>query len=118
MKKILIIDDEKKIRNIYKRLLSLDGYIVIEAPDASIGYDILLKEKVDLVLLDINMPEVDGDIVTELIEAFHLKTKIIVASVRPISEQKEMIKGALDYYDKSESLDLLYKKIEAHLGVV
>lgn len=114
MKSILIVDDESKIRNIYRDLLSAEEYRVIEASNASIAYDVLLREKVDLVLLDINMPETDGSIVSELIETFYLRAKVMVCSVRPLSEQKQIIKGAVDYYDKSEGIEALQVKVEKY----
>lgn len=111
MKKILVVDDEKKIRSIYCALLAAEGYNPIGAPCASDAYDILTREKIDLVLLDINMPEIDGGMVSELIDTFHLHTKVIVCSVRPLVEQKQIIKNAADYYDKSEGLEALRTKI-------
>lgn len=112
MKKILIIDDEERMRRIYARLLTLEGFNVIESPDAMDANELLKRERVDLVLLDIKMPEVDGSILYEAIRMFHKKIKVIVASVYPIDEQKRIIEGAADYYDKSQKIDLLLSKIK------
>ena len=84
MKTILIVDDEKKIRNMYTQLFSKEGFKVIAASNAMDANDILLKEKVDVMLLDINMPEVDGGTLGEVTNGFHKKTKVIVASVYPV----------------------------------
>jgi DNA-binding NarL/FixJ family response regulator len=65
-----------------------------------------------VVLLDINMPEVDGGILFKIIDTFILKTKVIVASVYPIENQKMVIKNATDYYDKSDSINTLVEKIK------
>lgn len=112
MKNILVVDDESKIRNIYRNLLSNKEFRIIEVSNAPAAYDVLAREKMDLVLLDINMPEIDGSLVYELIETFHLRTKVIVCSVLPISEQKQMIKGKVDYYDKSEGIEALQAKVK------
>lgn len=112
MKKILVIDDEEKVRRIYSRLLTIEGFEVIEAQDADCANEILKKDDIDLVLLDIKMPIVDGSILYEIMQLFHKKVKVIVASVYPLDEQKRIIKGATDYYDKSEGIDLLLTKVK------
>lgn len=112
MKKILIIDDEERMRRIYARLLTLEGFKVIESPNAMDANELLKRESVDLVLLDIRMPEVDGGILHEVIQLFHKKSKVIVASVYPVDEQKRIIEGAADYYDKSQKIDTLLSKIK------
>jgi len=58
-KVILIVDDEPNIRLLVKSILS-DEYAVIEAGNGNEAYNIVNKEKIDLVLLDIMMPEADG----------------------------------------------------------
>lgn len=112
MKKILVIDDEEKVRRIYSRLLTIEGFEVIEAQDADCANNILKKDDIDLVLLDIKMPIVDGSMLYEIMQLFHKKVKVIVASVYPLDEQKRIIRGATDYYDKSEGIDLLLTKVK------
>ena len=111
MKKILIVDDEKKIRKIYSGLLIGEGFEVIERSNAMEASEALVREKVDLVLLDIKMPEVDGNILYEVMQLFHKSVKIIVTSVYPLDEQKRLIAGTADYYDKSQGIDILISKI-------
>ena len=111
MKKILIVDDEKKIRKIYSGLLMGEGFEVIERSNAMEASETLVREKVDIVLLDINMPEVDGSILYEIMQLFHKRVKIIVTSVYPLDEQKRLIAEAADYYDKSQGIDILISKI-------
>ena len=115
MKTILIVDDEKKIRNMYTQLFSKEGFRVITASSAMDANDILVKEDVDVMLLDINMPEVDGSALGEITDAFHKKTKVIVASVYPVDDQKEIVKGAVGYYDKSQGLSELVREVRAIL---
>jgi DNA-binding NtrC family response regulator len=112
VKTILIVDDEKRIRKIYLKVLSREGFCVLEAENAETAYEIMLCTTVDVVLLDINMPEVDGGILFKIIDTFILKTKVIVASVYPIENQKMVIKNATDYYDKSDSINTLVEKIK------
>ena len=112
MKTILIVDDEKKIRNMYTHLFSKEGFKVIAASNAMDANDILLKERVDIMLLDINMPELDGGVLGEITDAFHKRTKVIVSSVYPVDDQKQVVKGAAGYYDKSDSSSILLDKIK------
>lgn len=116
MKKILLVDDEKKIRDIYAKLLADEGFSVIEAKNAPDANDILKNEKIDLILLDIKIPEIEGDILYEVIQMFYKEIKVIVTSVYPIEEQKQIIREAADYYDKSQALEILLSKIKSVLN--
>ncbi|MBU0567246.1 response regulator [bacterium] len=114
MKRILVVDDKEKIRNVYTSLLKAEGFEVSEASSAVDAWEILKKEPIpiiDLILLDIKMPKVEGDDLYEIIRAFHKRVKVIVASVYPVDEQKRIIKDAADYYDKSQGIDVLVSKI-------
>ena len=115
MKRILIVDDEKKIRQIYSRLLIGEGFEVIEKSNAMEASEVLVRENIDLVLLDINMPEVDGGVLYEVMQLFHKKTKVIVTSVYPLDEQRRLIAEAVDYYDKSQSMEMLMVKVKEAL---
>lgn len=116
MEKILVIDDEKKIRDIYKNLLEGEGYKVIEAPNANYANEVLVREEADLVLLDIKMPNVDGGVMYDVIKMFHRGSKVIVSSVYPFEEQRRIIPTADDYYDKSQGTEVLLAKIKKVLS--
>jgi len=58
-RRMLVIDDETHITDAYRRVFSKDGLDVLTASNAIQANDLLAHEKVDIVLLDINMPEVD-----------------------------------------------------------
>lgn len=60
MENILIIEDDKHIRESLKDLLDLSGYNVLLACDGKEGFNVIMDEKPDLVLCDVNMPELDG----------------------------------------------------------
>ncbi len=116
MKTILVVDDQKNIRNVYGRLLSRAGFDIVLASNAVEAKELLVQKDVDLVLLDINMAEVDGTVLFDLIRAFHKEVKVVVSSVYPLEEQKQRIEKADDYYDKSEGLDVLLSKVRFYLG--
>jgi two-component system phosphate regulon response regulator OmpR len=109
--KILIVDDEERIRGIFRKLLQRKGFDVIEAANAGDAYELVLTTPVDLILLDINMMGVDGTDLFEVLHLFFKKAKVIVTSVYPLEDQKRLIKGADDYYDKSDSLQNLIRKV-------
>jgi len=111
MTKILIVEDEEKVRRMYNTMLKNEGFEVIEAPDAMEASCTLNRESVDIMLLDIKMPQVYGSIFYDMLQRSYKKVKVMVASVYPIDEQRKMIEGAADYYDKSQGLDLLLEKV-------
>ncbi len=115
MKTILVVDDEEKIRSVYTKMLKREGFKVMDAENAEQANAILLKNEVDLILLDINMAGVDGTVLYDIAQVFHKKTRVIVASVYPVEDQKTLIKGAADYYDKSDGLPTLIQKVKAVL---
>ena len=110
--KILIVDDEERIRNIYTRLFAERGFIVRQASDAVTATNILIRENIGIVLLDIKMPEINGKTMFEVIEEYDPSIKIIISSVYPIDRQRKMIPKAADYFDKSQGLTILLNKIE------
>lgn len=117
MKKILIIDDEEKIRSVYRTLFTEEGFEVLEAKNASLAtFKLISVDRIDLILLDINMPEIDGVVMRDVISEYGPQFKIIVASVYPIDEQKEAIPNADDYFDKVQGVDVLVEKVKKILG--
>lgn len=115
-KRILLIDDEEKVRRLYTRVLEGEGYLVHSVQDAEEATELLLREWVDLILLDINMPEIDGKFMSQVIEDFGRKVKIIVFSVYPLGHQRKMIPQADDYFDKGQGPEHLVQKIGTMLS--
>ena len=118
-KSILIIDDEEKIRKLYKRLFQSTGlsvFEIIETSNATEATDYLIRQRVDLIILDINLPQISGEIMFEVIREYSDEIKVIVASVYPIEKQKRMIPFASDYYDKSNGLLKLLGKVSDNLS--
>ena len=113
MQKILVVDDDKNIRDIYKRLLDFEHYQVLEAKDWEAATSLVAGQKdIDLILLDINMPVVDGTALYDVIRLYDSHIKIIVTSVYSLEDQKRLISKADDYYDKSCGTDILIGKIK------
>ena len=112
----LVVDDEKKVRNMYRRFLVTEDFDVLEAENGEQACSVMVqKEKVDLVLLDIRMPVVGGAGLFGFIRHRHPESKVIVSSVYPTDDQRLMIQGADGYFDKSDGIDVLLSKIRTVL---
>ena len=67
--RILVVDDEQEIADLLELYLISDGYQVVKSSDALEGLAIMEREKIDLVLLDIMMPKIDGYTATRVIRS-------------------------------------------------
>jgi len=114
MKTVMIVDDEKDIRDSVKTILEKEGYNVVTAVD---GDDALKKVKVakpDLVLLDIMMP---GTPVKDIVPK--LRTKVIYLSVVKISdlEKGELLgKNVCEFVEKPFDIKNLVSEVKKCLG--
>ena len=119
MKKILIIEDVAMNRDLLVQLLE-DTYELFEAIDGQQGLDMAAEIKPDLILLDIQLPEMDGYEVTLKIRADeHLKqTPIIAVTAHAMAgdEHKAFEAGCTDYLTKPIDEDELWSKVEKHIG--
>lgn len=111
MKKILLIEDEKAIREMYARLLRSIGWRVVDVCDAREATNVLIRKELDLVLLDINIPQVDGRKIFDVIKEYDPNLKVMICSVYSIDQQKQMIPDAVDYYDKSQGPFIFLTKV-------
>jgi len=95
-KRILTIDDSKTIRDMLNLTLSEAGYEVLQAVDGEDGIDMLAKERVDLVITDINMPKMDGYGVIRHMrdKAEHKCTPVLVLTTESEAEKRNMARDA------------------------
>ena len=100
--KIVIIDDEKNIAELCKRVLQEDGHEPLIAVSGEEGIELIAREKPRLVVLDIMLPQMDGMAVLEKIKAFDPSIQVIMitafASVQ--SAVEAMKRGACNYLSK------------------
>ncbi len=82
-KKILLVDDDAAIRRFLLRLLSGEGYSVLTAANGEEALEYASAAKFDLVLLDLNMPEMDGWETFEELTQVHPLLPVIVITARP-----------------------------------
>ena len=89
-KKILIVDDEKNIRDIIIYNLKKEGYQILQAADGEEGVRLAMEEEPDLILLDIMMPKMDGyDACKKIRETKN--TQIIMLTAR--AEEVDKVRG-------------------------
>ena len=119
MGKVLIVDDNKEMRHRYRRLLEKMNVEVLEAPDALEVANVLMRDSrnLDMILLDIQMPEVDGRGIYEIVTDYGTSVPIVVSSVLPVREQKLRIPRARDYFNKADGDVVFSKKVKAILGI-
>ncbi|MDN3672525.1 sigma-54 dependent transcriptional regulator [Flavobacterium branchiarum] len=118
LKKILIIDDEEKLRNLLARIIRSEGFEVFEAPDLKSGYKKLEQNDIDVVLCDVKLPDGNGvDFLQKIKLAFPLTEVILLTAFGNIPDGVQAMKnGAFDYIVKGDDNDkiipLLYKALE------
>lgn len=106
MAKILIIDDERAIRNTLKDILELEGYSVSVAENGKQGVEMAEKESFDLIYSDIKMPEMDG---LEVLDKLNGLCPIVMISGHGTIETavEAIKKGAFDFIEKPLDLNRL-----------
>jgi len=107
--KILIVDDELRVREILSRKLTDDGYHCLTAPDGNNALKLLKNDQVDLVLLDIMMPGKSGPEVLQEIKTKHPDTAVImITAIADVQTAINLMRlGAYDYIIKPVELNVL-----------
>lgn len=116
MSQILIVEDDNKLRNELSLYLRNNGYDVSEILDYKNSVDIISKSNADLVLLDINLPMIDGEYICK--EVRKISDIPIIMLTSTTSEMDELIcinYGADDYITKPYNPRILIARIEVLL---
>jgi DNA-binding NtrC family response regulator len=109
MPKILVIDDEKSIRDALRDILEYEGYEVDEAKDGQEGLNLVLKTPYDVALCDIKMPKMDGlDVLLKAKEGGSITQFVMVSAFGNVENAVEATKrGAFDFITKPPDLNRL-----------
>ena len=113
MKKIAILEDDTSIALELKELLKNAGYQVLVITDYEKSVELILKEKVDLALLDINLPTANGEIILkELRKKTTMPIIMLTSRVTEVDEILSMSYGADDYITKPYNPTILLLRIQ------
>ncbi|WP_449404187.1 sigma-54-dependent transcriptional regulator [Ginsengibacter hankyongi] len=118
MNKVLIIDDEEKLRNLLGRLIKLEGFAVTESGNLKQAYRAIEKEEPDVILCDVKLPDGNGiDFIKEIKARYFVVEVILLTAYGNIPDGIQAMKnGAFDYLvkgnDNDKVIPLLNKAIE------
>ncbi len=119
MPKILIVEDNEENRDSLTRRLERRGFEIIIAVDGRAGVETAVAEKPDLVLMDMNMPEMDGWEATRQIKAIPelAGVPVIALTAHAMTGDRERAieAGCVDYHTKPIEFPKLLAQIEAFL---
>lgn len=120
MEKILIIDDDKIIRKIYRATLTKEGYEVIEAEDGNVGLQYIKSEKPDLILTDYQMPGITGlEVISEIAKMKITTPVIMLTGYGDVALTiKSIQKGAFEFLEKPTPPDILKETVRKALNSV
>lgn len=117
---ILYIEDNPDNRMLIRRVLTAEGYTVVEAANARQALEYLEKETPDLILMDINMPEIDGYTLTQDLktrpELHNVPILAMTANVMKGDMEKALQAGCDGYIPKPVDIDLLPEQIAHYLS--
>ena len=117
MSKILIIEDEEAIAELEKDYLEMSGYEVLIENDGAEGLQAALKENIDLLVLDLMLPGVDGyEICKQVREEKNIPILMVSAKKDDIDKIRGLGLGADDYMTKPFSPSELVARVKAHLS--
>jgi heavy metal response regulator len=113
--RILVVEDEKKVANFIKQGLEEEGYAVDWAADGQEGLTLALDGVHDLIVLDLNLPKMDGLRVLQELRKAKIKAPVLLLTIRAMIEDKVLglDAGADDYLTKPFSFQELLARIRA-----
>ena len=114
---ILVVDDDKNTRRLLSAVLEAENYTVSTASDGEEALAVMDREHIDLVVLDIMMPNLDGYRFTELLRASNNELPILMVTAKQLPEDKKrgFIVGTDDYMTKPIDEEEMLLRIKALL---
>lgn len=117
---ILYVEDNPDNRMLVRRVLEADDYTVILVDNAKDALSIIQKEKPDLILMDINMPEMDGYTLTAQIKGSAGMSQVpivaVTANVMRGDREKSLEAGCDGYIQKPIDIDVLTQQVERYIA--
>jgi two-component system cell cycle response regulator DivK len=119
MSKILIVEDNQNNMYLISYILKMKGYEIIQAETGEKGVELAIKEKPDLVLMDIQLPGIDGMETTKRIRASGADGNIPIIALTSYAmtgdKEKALKAGCTGYIEKPINPDTVLNEIEKYL---
>ena len=117
MFRILVVDDDKNIRFVMKEILEENGFAVFSASNGEKALDVLLHEHIDLAIVDIMMPKLDGYEFTKQLRSYNQELPVLMVSAKQLPEDRKrgFVVGIDDFMSKPIDPDELILHIKALL---
>ncbi|QSZ42723.1 response regulator [Sulfurimonas aquatica] len=114
---ILIVDDDNDILELLEYNLSAAGYDVLGFLSTKHVRSVLTQENVDLIIMDRNLPDIEGSYYVEMLRSKNINTPVIMLSAKDSSEdiKEGFLKGADDYVTKPFDIEELILRVKAVL---
>jgi len=118
---ILYVEDNPENRLLIRRILEIEGYTVAEAENATAALEFVASQTPDLILMDINMPDVDGYTLTAQMRTMSRLANVpivaVTANVMKGDRERTLSVGCDGYIQKPVDVDELPKQISYYLNV-
>ena len=119
MKRILVVEDNETNLYLIKFILEKNGYEVIEAREGAVSVQLAIKETPDLIIMDIQLPDIDGLEATKRIRASEADGDIIIIALTSFAmagdREKALAAGCTGYIEKPINPDTFIVEIEKYL---
>ncbi|MBL8134836.1 MAG: response regulator [Anaerolineae bacterium] len=118
--KVVCIEDNPQNSRLIRKMLGSAGYHVIEASDGASGHEAVLRERPVLILMDVNLPDVDGLELTQRIKANpelqHIPVVALTANAMYGDRERCLAAGCNDYLPKPVTKSMLLSTVASLLG--
>jgi len=119
MKRILVVEDNETNMYLIKFMLKKSGYEVIEAGEGAAGVELAIKEKPDLIIMDIQLPDIDGLEATKRIRAAEADSDIPIIALTSFAmagdRERALAAGCTGYIEKPINPETFIAEIEKYL---
>ena len=116
MATVLVADDDEMFRELVTEILTQGGYTVVRAEDGQAAWDLMQRKKVDIAVLDLNMPRMDGLELTRKVrdDAKYKDLPILMLTVRALvdNQVEGYARGADDYLTKPFDSQMLLARVK------
>ena len=115
MKKILVVEDDESIHNLIKEVLKKEHYSVVSAYSGTEALLVIEKEKIDLILLDLMLPGLNGEEIVKRVK--NIPIIVISAKMDQENKVKVLLDGANDYIVKPFDTEELIARVKVQLRI-